>query len=172
MKYWIKNLPHRARGAKQEALAYLGIGNVAELRATVYRANGEVEDLGVLGRRLVTTIGAQYVVDCLQNLAEMEAINYHHSGTDATAENVSDTGLGAAVEASRVTGTQSEPASNQYRSSATVTYTGSHTVAEHGIFWASSGASTLFDRTVFTGIPVAASDSIAFQYTLTVNSGG
>lgn len=171
MKYWLKNLPHRARGIKQELMALAKLGVNAELRATVTRADGTVEDLGVLGRRLVTDIGAAYVVDAFQNLVELEAVNYHQSGTGTGAESAGDTGLGTAT-GSRGTGTQSEPSSTTYRSTATIAYTSTLAITEHGIFWASSGASTLFDRTVFSAINVINGDSITFQYTLTVNSGG
>lgn len=171
MRYWLRNLPHRARGLKQELMALAKIGVTSELRATVTRADGTVEDLGVLGRRVVTDIGAAYVVDAFQNLVELEAVNYHQSGTNTTAENASDTDLGTAT-GSRGTGTQSEPSSTTYRSTATIAYTSTLAITEHGIFWASSGASTLFDRTVFSAINVINGDSITFQYTLTVNSGG
>jgi hypothetical protein len=128
-------------------------------------------DYGVVSRRVVTTAGVQFLVDCFQGTAEPETINFHDSGTGTTAEAVGDTGLVTKVETGRQTGTQSEPAANQYRSTATITYTGSHAITEHGIFSASSGG-TLWDRSVFSAVNVIATESIQFQYTLTVNSGG
>jgi hypothetical protein len=169
--FWLRNLPHRARGIPQELLAAAGIGFTSKLYVTHIDRNGVRTQYGLVSRRVVTTIGAAFLVDCLQNLAEPETLNYHQSGTGNTAEATADTGLVAAVE-SRVAGTQSEPSSLVYRSQATLSYTGAATIVEHGIFWASSGANTLFDRSVFAGIPVNNGDSIQFTYELTVNAGG
>jgi hypothetical protein len=173
LPYQIRNLPHRMRGFRAELLRLSKVGFIGTLRGVYIPGdgNGAQTDLGVLSRRVVTDIGAQFVVDALQNLVEMETINYHQSGTDNTAEDVSDTDLGTAV-GSRTAGTQSEPSSTVYQSQATINYTSTLTITEHGIFWASSGASTLFDRSVFTGVPVNNGDSIQFTYQLTVNSGG
>jgi len=69
-------------------------------------------------------------------------------------------------------GTQIEGASvNIYKSVATIPFTTTQTIKEHGLFNASSGV-TLMDRSVFTGIPVNNGDSIQFTYELTCNAGG
>jgi hypothetical protein len=171
MKYQLRNLRHRLRGLKAELYTAMNLGVCSELRAKVIRADGTIEDLGVLSRRVVTTAGVGFLVDAFQNLTEIENINYHDSGTGTTAEAVGDTGMETKVETGRATGTQSEPAANQYRSVATITYTGTHAVTEHGIFSASA-AGTLWDRSVFSAVNVVNNDSIQFTYTLTVNSGG
>lgn len=168
--YRIRNLPHRARGWKAELCRAFGLGMVGELSIKVIHADGTEDDYGVVSRRVVTTAGANFVVDAFQNLAELENFNWHASGTNNTAEATSDTALGTEV-ASRASGTQSEPASNQYRSVGTITYAAGFTIVEHGLFSANA-AGTLWDRSVFGGIAVVATDQIQFTYTLTVNAGG
>lgn len=143
---------------------------VSELRARVIRADGTIEDYGVISRKVITNAGVGFIVDAHQNLVELENINFHAMGTGAVAENVTDTALGTEVE-TRTTGTQSEPASNQYRSVGTITATGARVVTEHGILTASS-VGVLFDRSVFAAINLATSDAIQFTYTVTYTSGG
>lgn len=142
----------------------------SQLEATIIRADGRKEELGVIGRKFITTAGVNYIVSCHQNTAEMENINYHGMGTNNTAENIADTALGTEVE-SRVAGTQSAPAGNQYRSVATITATAARVVVEHGILSATT-AGTLFDRTVFAAINLAIGDSIQFTYTVSYTAGG
>lgn len=169
-RFWLRNLHHRARGWKQELLALAKIGPVATLELTVRRADGTVEELGLVSRRVVTNAGVGFIVDAFQNLVELENMNFHASGTGTNAEAAGDTALQTEVE-SRATGTQSEPASNQYRTVGTVTYTAIRAITEHGLFSASS-AGTLFDRSVFSAVNVLSGDSIQFTYTVTFNSGG
>jgi hypothetical protein len=141
----------------------------SELKVKVFRADGTVEDYGIASRRLVTTVGVNFIVDCHQNLAELENLNYHAMGTGAAAEAIGDTAM-TQVE-SRVAGTQSEPAANQYRTVATITATAARAVTEHGI-WSASTAGTLFDRSVFAAINLGNGDSIQFTYTLSYTAGG
>jgi hypothetical protein len=165
-------LAHRLRGWKAELFTWLGIGCVAELTLTVIRANGTVEALGVASRRVVTNDGVAFIVDAFQNLVELEAMNAHGIGTNATAEAAGDTALGAEVE-TRVSGTQSEPASNQYRTTGTITATATRAVTEHGLFNSTTvSGSKLFDRSVFSTVNLAIGDSIQCQYTLTLTAGG
>jgi hypothetical protein len=170
MLYQIKNLRHRARGLRAEVMAALKLGVACELSAVHLKADGSRVDLGVLSRRLVTDAGAAFIVDAFQGITELEAMNYHASGTDTTAEAAGDTALGTEV-ASRVAGTQSEPAANQYRTVATIPYSSSLAITEHGVFSAAA-AGTVLDRSVFAAINVVNGDGIQFTYTLTVNSGG
>jgi hypothetical protein len=169
-RFALRNLRHRLRGLKAEVYTALGIGVCSELRAKVMRADGTLEDLGVLSRRVVTDAGVAYLVDAFQGTTEPENFNYHASGTNSTAEAAGDTALGTEV-ATRQSGTQSEPAVNQYRTVATIPYTATLAITEHGIFSANA-AGTLWDRSVFAAINVDNGDSIQFTYTLTVNSGG
>lgn len=143
---------------------------VSELSAIHIKADGTRINKGVLSRRVVTNAGVQYLRDCFTNTSEPENINWHDSGTGVGAENVTDTTITAAGPA-RVSGTQSTPASNQYRTVATVSYTSTLAITEHGLFSASTSG-TLWDRSVFTAINVVNGDSIQFTYTLTINAGG
>jgi hypothetical protein len=142
----------------------------SELRAKVVRADGTVEDYGVVSRRVITTVGVGFIVDAHQNLVELELLNFHGMGTGAVAEAVGDTALGAEVE-TRATGTQSEPAANQYRTVGTITATAARVVTEHGLFSAAT-VGVLFDRSVFAAINLAINDSIQFTYTVTYTAGG
>lgn len=167
----LRNLRHRLRGWKQELYYLLGIGCLADLSLKVLKADGRVFDLGVVSRRVVTDVGVGYIVDAFQNLVELEAMNAHGIGTGSTAENVTDTALVTEVE-TRVTGTQSEPAAHQYRSTGTVAITGTRAIVEHGLFNSTTaGGSKLFDRSVFTVINLLSGDSLQAQYTLTLTSG-
>jgi hypothetical protein len=71
----------------------------------------------------------------------------------------------------RVTGSQTESASNAYRSVGTISYTTTKAIVEHGLF-NDLTAGTLLDRTVFSAINVVNGDSIQFTYTLTLSAGG
>lgn len=123
---------------------------------------------------LVTTAGVTYMAtDFAAGLASprISAFNYHDCGTGTTAAAVGDTALGSAAGTARVAGTQSNPASGQYKTVATISFTSSLAITEWGLFSASASG-TLWDRRVFSAINVASGDSIQFSYTLTVNAGG
>ena len=170
--YWLRNLPHRLRGWRAELFHVLGIGCLAELSLVVVRADGRIEALGVVSRRVVTNDGVGFIVDAFQNLVELEAMNAHGIGTGAVAEAAADTALGTEVE-TRVTGTQSKPAANQYRSVGTIAATAARAVTEHGLFNSTTVAgSKLFDRSVFAVVNLANGDSIQCTYTLTLTAGG
>ena len=166
---WLKQVTPWRRRKPVKIVPVLNF--LAELRAVKIGVDGTRTDLGVLSNKSITTAGAAFVVDGFQNLVELEAMNYHDSGTGAVAENVTDTALGAAAGPARVAGTQTEPTSTQYRTTATIAYTATLAITEHGIFSASS-AGTLLDRSVFTAVNVVNGESIQFQYTLTVATGG
>lgn len=167
----VRNTPHRLRGWKAELCRVFQLGTLAELAVVVRRADGTVEDLGVVSRRVVTNGGVGFIVDALQNLTELENLNFHDCGTGTTAEAAGDSALVTPYGGARATGTQSEPASNQYRTVGTISFTSTLAITEHGLFSASS-AGVLFDRSVFTAINVVNGDSIQFTYTLTVTAGG
>jgi hypothetical protein len=166
----LQNVPHRLRGWQEEAKRLAKIGLNAELRARVRTPDGNWTDLGVASRRVITTVGAGFIVDAFQNLTELETMNFHDSGTGTNAESAGDTGLQTPAGPARATGTQSEPAATQYRTVATITYTTSQNITEHGIFSASTSG-VLLDRSVFTAIPVVNGSQIEFTYTLTVSTG-
>lgn len=127
-----------------------------------------------LGSGLVTTAGVNLMAtdwNASANNQVLKLANFHHSGTGATAAAIGDTTLQTPTADARATGTQSNPASGQYRTVATCSYAGSQTITEWGLFTASSGG-TLWDRRTFTGIATDTSTSIEFTYTLTINAGG
>ena len=133
---------------------------------------GEVFDLGLVSVNVVTTAGVNFVIDAIQGLATITNLKYHASGTTNTAEAIDDTALAVEVDV-RVAGTQIEGASaNIYKTVATLVYTDTRTIVEHGLFDQLALGGTLFDRSVFTGIPVDTSTSIEFTYEWTLNSGG
>lgn len=167
----LKNLPTRVRGWKAEVFNALGLGVCVNLSAVHISASGVRTDLGIVSRRVVTNNGVGYLVDALQNLTEPENLNWHDCGTGTNAEAAGDSALQTAYGGARSSGTQTEPASNQYRTTATISFSGTFAITEHGLFSANA-AGTLFDRSVFTAINVVSGDSIQFQYTLTINSGG
>ncbi|MGK2934345.1 MAG: hypothetical protein ACSLFE_03770 [Gemmatimonadaceae bacterium] len=171
MPYWLKNLPTRLRGIKQELMLVAGIGILSELSLIHIRLDGTAENLGVVSRRVITTAGVNFIRDAFRNVTEAELMNYHASGTGAVAEAVGDTALGTEVEAARVAGTQSGPSAGVYRTVATIAYTATRAITEHGVFSATS-AGTLLDRSVFSAVNVVNGESIQFQYDLTFPSGG
>lgn len=149
---------------------------------TVYRGNGEIEDLGLMGLKLVTTAGVTKIVDFLRanDVTTGQNFKYHGFGTGTTAEATSDTALVTelttqyAVDSTRPTGTQTNNGATVYRTVATLSPDTGGTIAvtEHGVFSAAS-AGTLLDRTVFSAVNlVAGADSLQITYDLTVSAGG
>lgn len=170
--YWVRNLRHRLRGLPQELYKVADLKNRAQLTARVFRADGTVEELGTLSRRVVTTSGVAWLATTFTNTVEPETLNFHDCGTGGTAEAVGQTTLVTAFGGARVAGTQSTPGStNIYRSVATISFSGSFAITEHGIFTASTSG-TMFDRSLFSAINVVSGDSIQFTWELTLPSGG
>lgn len=102
----------------------------------------------------------------------ISAMNFHDSGTGTVAATSTDTGLGTqAGPATRATGTQSNPATNQYRSVGTINYLSTLAITEWGLFSASTSG-TMWDRRVFGAINVISGDSVQYTYTLTISGGG
>lgn len=144
------------------------------LFARVVRSDGSVLSLGCVGRRVVTTAGVNYMRDDFAagaGSADISNFKYHDSGIGTGAEAIGDTALGTPAGPSRVAGTQDNSVSKTYSSVATIPYTATKAITEHGIFSASTSG-TLWDRTVFAAINVVNGDSIQFTYTLTISDGG
>lgn len=141
---------------------------------------GLVEEHGVVSRRVVTDAGVQFLVDAWQNLVEMEIMKYHALGTGTTAEAASQTALVTELSTAynpdntRATGSLTEGASaNIFRSVGTNTLDGSAAVTEHGLLsQAATGGGVLWDRSVFSVLNLAASDSLQTTYDLSAASGG
>jgi hypothetical protein len=129
--------------------------------------------------RVVTDAFAEFIA--AQLITETSAFGdfkYHHSGEGTNAEDATDTGLQTPRENSREVGTQVQGSTTKsYKSVATITYTGSYNITEHGLFnTAGTGTpptgGTLMDRTKFTQIAVAATDRIEYTFTIALTSGG
>ena len=79
------------------------------------------------------------MVFCRREGSYTSAMNFHDSGTGTVAATSTDSGLGTqAGPATRATGTQSNPVTNQYRSVGTIAYTGTLAITEWGLFSAST----------------------------------
>lgn len=178
--YWLKNRLRFNfwRGWMQVQTARLmsatvgGVAAYSQLTAKKIFADGHIEDYGTLSYRVVTTAFVNFVVDQLQTETSVFGdFKYHDSGVGTTAENAADTAIETTDGESRATGTQTESASNAYRSVGTISYTTTKAITEHGLFNDAS-AGTLMDRSVFTAINVVNGDSIQFTYTITFSSGG
>jgi hypothetical protein len=175
MSYFSRKVKRAYRFYKAKAGCWLHGRGLAyaegALSATITRANGETEDLGVICRNEVTDTGVAFIVDAFQNSTELETMKYHGCGTDNTAEDQTDTALGAEVE-TRGTGTTTEGATaNIYKTVGTVNITATRAIVEHGVFSASTSG-VLLDRSVFSVINVDNGDSIEFTYELTLTAGG
>lgn len=104
---------------------------------------------------------------------------YHHSGTGSNAENATDEALQTPVEDARDVGSHEEGANaKEYKSIATTTYTGTHTLREHGIFKTAGAGGppvvggVLMDRTVFAAIGVVSGNQVEWTFTIAFTSGG
>lgn len=157
-----------------------GVFGVGRLYASIIRADGQIEHLGLLSTKVITDAAVAYIVDDWDGGANtIDNFNYHGCGTGTTAEAAGDTALvtesttALNPDSTRATGTKSQPAANQMRSVGTVTFDASAAITEHGLFsQAATGGGTLFDRSVFAAINVVSGDSIQFTYTATLSSGG
>jgi hypothetical protein len=147
----------------------------AELSIRVFRANGQIENYGTVGYRVVTTAFVNFMVDELvTETTTWGDFKFHDSGVGVTAENITDTDIETTDGESKATGTQLEGASaNIYRSVGTISYTTTKAITEHTLTNNGADATGIcIDRTVFGAINVNNGDSIEHTYELTVNSGG
>ena len=149
------------------------MGFKAKLFAKVIRANGTIEELGLICEKMVTTVFVNYLVDSLQNsgTSPMSDFKYHDAGTGVGVEAVGNTTL-TPWGGARVVGTQVEGASaNIFRTVATIPFNNTFAITEHGVFSAAA-VGTLMDRSLFSAINVVNGDSIQFTYELTCTAGG
>jgi hypothetical protein len=168
------------KGLWRGLVAAQGIVGVSRLYATVRRADGRIERLGLISTKLITDTGVAFLVDDWDNNGtDLTTMNFHGCGTGTNAENQTDSALQTESttvlnpDSTRATGTRSQPAANQYRSVGTLTFDGSAAVTEHGILSQSAtGGGVLWDRSQFSAINVVNGDSIQFTYTCTVSAGG
>jgi hypothetical protein len=149
------------------------------LRLVKVGADGRRVDYGVVGRRVVTTVGVGFIVDAFQNSVELETMKYHGIGVGTGNEDVGDSALGSELtteyssNSTRATGTTAEGASaNIYQSVATNTVDAGVAITEHGIFSdVDTGEGVLLDRTKFAAVNLASGDSLQSTYSLTFTAG-
>src|SRR6185295_11463723 len=96
---------------------------------------------------LVVTGGINFLMTDMasgQASPRISAMNFHDSGTGTVAATSTDSGLGTqAGPATRATGVQSNPATNQYRSVGTIAYVSSLAITEWGLFNQAAQGGTL-----------------------------
>jgi len=148
------------------------------LDLTIFRASGRAIPLGLVGLKVVTTVGVGFIVDAFQNLVELETEKYHGLGTGSTAEAAGDTALVTELMTEytgnvRATGTTAEASATVYRTVATNTLDGTPGAAlrEHGLFSADA-VGVLFDRTVYGAITLVSGDGLQSTYDGTFSAGG
>lgn len=143
---------------------------VGSVYGRVIRADGSVRELGLLGRKIVTSVGANAVAAAFAGTA-LPSFKYHALGFGTIPETINDTALADEVTpVNRGTGSQAS-LTNTYTTVGTVTMTTTGIVSEWGLFSAPTGG-ILFDRQTFTGIALESTDSLQITYVLTVNAGG
>jgi hypothetical protein len=188
-EYRERNFRNVARGvpgvlAARQLTKRFGIpALVGTLYGRVIRGDGRVEELGLLGCKVVTTAGVNFLVDAWQNLTEQENLKFHGYGTGGAAEAIGNTALTTEEttqynpDNTRPTGSLTEGASaNIFRTVGTYTPDSGSTraITEHGIFsQAATGGGTLWDRTLFSVVNLdsAAGDSLQTTYDCTVTAG-
>jgi hypothetical protein len=138
-----------------------------------FKADGTVKDYGIVSRKKVTDEFVAYLaVIMVTDATTIGDFKYHISGTGTTAENNDHTELVTPIGTARTVGDQNS-STNTYISVATISYTDTLAVTEHGIFNAAYTSAqtdgTLLDRSVFAAVNVVNSESIQFSYTLTIS---
>lgn len=154
---------------------------IGHLWLGAHRKDGSFEDFGLVSCRVVTDTGVGFIVDAWQNLVELENMRYHGLGTGTTAESAAQTGLITelttqySTSSTRPTGTLGEKSgdSKSFETTATITVSATVAATEHGIFsQAATGGGVMFDRSVFSVVNLASTESIAATYQATFSSGG
>lgn len=150
------------------------MGFAGSLSIKKITANGQFYDYGIVARKKVTDVFANYLVDALQSSGSaMHVFRWHACGFSTAAESAADTLLTAETTEVRDYGTSTENATNIWESVATHTFQNASTVGEHAMFDSSGNSTgTMVDRSMFAGIAVSSGDQIQFTYRLTVVSSG
>jgi len=141
---------------------------------------GQVIDYGVLSRKTITEAGVAFIVDAWQNSVELEIMRFHALGTNNLAENNTHTALQVEItgnhynNGNRPTGTTAEGGgANIFETVGThVHATAGDTITEHAVVSVQTGAYVMLDRHIFTGVPLAVSDTFVTTYRITLTSNG
>lgn len=115
---------------------------------------------------IFTDVGETLVADYVDGTASAPANWYVAWGTGAGTAAKGDTTLFTEASESRVTATESQPSANQNRFVGTITAYGSKTITNAGVFDAATTGNMLL-KSDFTGVPVVATDTIEFTFTIT-----
>ena len=147
------------------------------LSAKVEHVNGKFKDYGLVSVKLVTTVFAEYLVDCMTTSGDpIDTFHFHKMGAGSSAEGANETTL-VTQQVGAQTGTDGAAAATHGATSSIFTTIGTLTAGsaygcrEHGVFNASTGG-TLLDRSVVTNIELAIEDVVTWTYNLTVTPGG
>lgn len=112
---------------------------------------------------IFTDVGEEFVVDRIDAFGTF----YIGWGTGTNAAAKGDTALQTPSAESRVATTDSQPSANVMQWVAEITSAGSQTIAEMGLFDASTSGNLII-RSVFTGIALTAGEKIEFTVQLTL----
>ena len=179
----LKNLPNVWRGFWRAAIATLfGIPTqFGALWLTRIHPDGRHVQYGLASLRVVTTVGAERLVDGLQSSAtDLSLWKYHAFGTGSNAEAVGNTALHTelttqyASDNTRPTGSQTENGSTVYRTVGTLDPDADVSITEHGILTqAATGGGVLLDKSLFTAVALtgATGDALQATYDFTVTAG-
>lgn len=157
------------------------LGAIGHLWLAHVRRDGSVIDHGLVSCRVVTDTGVGFIVDAFQNLVEVENMKYHGLGTGTTAEAAAQTALITELTTqystsnTRPTGSLGEKSgdSKTYETSATITVSASVAATEHGVFsQAATGGGVMLDRSLFSVVNLANTESLQATYQLTFPSNG
>ena len=117
---------------------------------------------------VLTNTGKAKMIDGVYGTA-LTAPTYIGWGTGTTAAAAADTALTTASAEARTNGTKAKTTTSvtndTYQVTRTVTSTSSQTIAEAGLFDAST-AGNMYVHGVFTGMALGNGDSIAFTFTI------
>lgn len=152
---------------------------VSELRLRKYDTQkNQWVNYGIVGRKVVTDIGVETIVDAFQGNFTLTTYIQHGTGSGSAAEAAADVDLETPHTTElnpdnvRGLGTNTESAQNIYRTVGTNTYDATVIVREHGIFnQTDPSGGSLLDRTVFAEINLSSGDSLQSTYDLTFTAG-
>jgi hypothetical protein len=138
---------------------------------TLYGAPGEVKAMRQ-GTNVITTDGKSFLAGFLASAAAAAStftMRYIAVGTDATAEGVANTALGA--EAARVSASVSQVTNAIYRCIATfASGVGTGAIVEYGLFsTATTGAGTIFSRDTEAVVNKGANDTLTVITEVTIS---
>lgn len=181
-----RNARHLGRGLAQLWPAHrlanmVGLPHFwSQLSLRVVEASGRELDYGLVGVKVVTNAGVNFLADAFQDTANIENMRYHGIGTGSTTPTAGNTALVSESttalnpNSTRDTGTRTEGSgANVYQTEGTLVADAAISVREHGIFdRAATGGGVLWDRTVFGAVTLASGDSIEATYDLTCTAGG